>query len=149
MALASHVIDLAIKKSVIPLLQDFSPSELCRWRMMMTANQSNYAKQSRYALCHEHLDRALKHGFYIEASVICESMISDRLHSNLHWRVTERKHFSMNQLIQRLKQTPAYESNPPRISLSSATLSILIDVLAFNGSCSFEPKRKDPLKMEL
>lgn len=34
---------------------------------------------------------AMQHGFYIEAAMICESLLADRLHSHLHWRVHEAK----------------------------------------------------------
>lgn len=47
----------------------------------------NYEKQARYARAHERLKLALKYGFHIEAAMICESIITDRLHSHLHWRI--------------------------------------------------------------
>ena len=46
-------------------------------------------KYDRYRRVHERLSLALQHGFYIEAAMICESLIADRLHSHLHWRVHE------------------------------------------------------------
>ena len=50
--------------------------------------EPNYEKQQRYARAHERLKLALDGGFYIEAAMNCESIITDRLHSHLHWRVT-------------------------------------------------------------
>ena len=47
----------------------------------------NYAKQQRYRLAHERLKLAIQHEFYVEAAMICESIITDRLHSHLHWRI--------------------------------------------------------------
>lgn len=51
--------------------------------------QGNADKYYRYKYAHQRLQLALKHGFYIEAAMLCESMIADRLHSHLHWRVHE------------------------------------------------------------
>ena len=56
----------------------------------------NRVKQERYARAHERLSLALSHGFYIEAAMICESIITDRLHSHLHWRVTAAGTLSPN-----------------------------------------------------
>lgn len=53
------------------------------------AVRGNAAKYERYRQAHERLKLALKHGFSIEGAMICESLLADRLHSHLHWRVHE------------------------------------------------------------
>lgn len=97
-----------------------------------TGKVLNHAKQARYARSHERLKLALEHGFYIEASMICESIICDRLHSNLHWRIAEQKQFTVSQLKNRLKGLEQYRTSAPIISLNRATLKILIDSLALD-----------------
>ncbi|MDK2010989.1 MULTISPECIES: hypothetical protein [unclassified Deinococcus] len=49
--------------------------------------QPNYRKQERYARAFERFDSAMAQGFFIEAAMICESVITDRLHSHVHWRI--------------------------------------------------------------
>lgn len=51
--------------------------------------RGNAVKYERYKYAHERLKLALRHGFHIEAAMICESLLADRLHSHLHWRVYE------------------------------------------------------------
>ena len=56
--------------------------------------QGNAEKYERYKKAHERLKKAIEQEFYIEAAMICESLISDRLHSHLHWRVHEIKMYA-------------------------------------------------------
>ena len=87
----------------------------------------NYAKRDHYARANERLALALEHGFYIEAAMICESIISDRLHSHLHWRVIRAQHMTLDDLVERLSQDKQFKNSPPRISLEkSCTLAVLI-----------------------
>lgn len=87
----------------------------------------NYAKRDRYARAHERLSLALDHGFYIEAAMICESIISDRLHSHLHWRVVTAQHLTLDELVARLAADKQFRNSPPRFSLEkSCTLAVLI-----------------------
>lgn len=51
--------------------------------------RGNAVKYERYKHAHERLKLALRHGFHIEGAMICESLLADRLHSHLHWRVHE------------------------------------------------------------
>lgn len=64
----------------------------------------NRVKQERYAQAHERLSLALEHGFYIEAAMICESIITDRLHSHLHWRVQEAGLCTLEDVVARLSR---------------------------------------------
>lgn len=93
----------------------------------MTDPPKNYAKRDRYARAHERLSLALEHGFYIEAAMICESIISDRLHSHVHWRVVTAQHLTLDELVARLSQDKQFKNSPPRISLDkNCTLAVLI-----------------------
>lgn len=49
--------------------------------------RGNAEKYERYQRAHQRLTQAIEYGFYIEAAMICESLLADRLHSHLHWRV--------------------------------------------------------------
>lgn len=90
----------------------------------------NYAKQARYARAHERLKLALEHGFYIEASMMCESIISDRLHSHLYWRVVEAQLSTWDAFYARLSVKRMFRKRPPDISLDApASLFILIEAL--------------------
>lgn len=90
--------------------------------------ERNYEKQARYQAAYDRLTLALDGGFYIEATAICESIICDRLHSHIAWRIKEYKQYSMNSLLKRLKELECYKDSPPRLSLSKcASLKILID----------------------
>ena len=88
----------------------------------------NYEKQVRYARAHEHLKRALDKGFHIEAAMICESIITDQLHSHLHWRVEEAQLCTIEDVVARLSQKRMFKppKKPPEISLDRASLFILI-----------------------
>lgn len=55
------------------------------------AVQGNAAKHERYRYAHERLKLAMQHGFFIEAAMLCESILADRMHSHLHWRVHEAR----------------------------------------------------------
>lgn len=110
----------------------------------------NYAKQQRYARAHERLKLALEHGFYIEAAMICESVITDRLHSHLHWRVEVARHFTLDDLIARLSQKNAFRGKRPEVSVTKhTTLFALIMCIALDfddfGSerCKELPRRLD------
>lgn len=93
----------------------------------------NYEKQARYQATYDRLSLALDGGFYIEATAICESIICDRLHSHIAWRIKEHKQYSMNTLLKRLKMLECYQDSPPRLSLSKcASLKILIDSVALD-----------------
>jgi len=58
-------------------------------KQTQTTVRGNVAKYDRYRQAHERLNLAVKHGFYIEGAMLCESLMADRLHSHLHWRVYE------------------------------------------------------------
>lgn len=66
------------------------------------ARPPNHIKHARYVRAHERLNLALDQGFFIEAAMICESIITDRLHSHLHWRVTEAGTLTPDDVQQRL-----------------------------------------------
>ncbi|MGM9320867.1 hypothetical protein [Deinococcus aquaticus] len=87
----------------------------------------NRVKQERYARAHERLKLALEHGFHIEAAMICESIITDRLHSHLHWRVEVARLCTLDDLVARLSPKKVFRGNPPQISLTkSSSLFVLI-----------------------
>lgn len=84
----------------------------------MTENLApNYPKRDRYARAHERLSLALEHGFYIEAAMICESIISDRLHSHVHWRVVTAQQLTLEELLARLAERKEFSKRPPEIHL--------------------------------
>lgn len=94
---------------------------------MTTPSTPNRAKQERYARAHERLTLALEHGFYIEAAMICESIITDRLHSHLHWRVEGARLYTLEDVVTRLSQKSVFKKNPPQISLTKpSSLFVLI-----------------------
>lgn len=87
----------------------------------------NRVKQERYARAHERLSRALKHGFYIEAAMICESIITDRLHSHVHWRVELAGLCTLEDMVERLSQKSVFKKSPPQISLTKpSSMFVLI-----------------------
>lgn len=87
----------------------------------------NRVKQERYARAHERLSLALEHGFYIEAAMICESIITDRLHSHLHWRVQEAGLCTLEDVVARLSRDRRFKKRPPELSLTGASnLFVLI-----------------------
>jgi hypothetical protein len=113
----------------------------------------NREKQARYARAHERLKLAHEQGFYIEAAAICESMISDRLHSHLHWRVEVAQLCTMEDVVARLAQKRMFKppADPPEISLTkSATLFILIMAMRLDfKDHGFEKYQKLPNDLEI
>ena len=91
----------------------------------------NYEKQARYARAHERLKLALEYGFFIEAAMICESIITDRLHSHLHWRIEVAQHCTMEDIVARLSQKSVFKKSPPQISLHKPS-SLFILIMAVN-----------------
>ena len=94
---------------------------------MTGAAGPNRAKQQRYARAHERLQLALEYGFYIEAAMICESIISDRLHSHLHWRIELMGLSTLDEVLDRLAGMKMFRGRRPELSLTkSSTLFALI-----------------------
>jgi hypothetical protein len=91
----------------------------------------NYEKQARYARAHERLKLALEYGFFIEAAMICESIITDRLHSHLHWHVEVARHCTMEDIVARLSQHRMFRKKAPDISLHKPS-SLFILIMAVN-----------------
>ena len=60
--------------------------------------------------------------------MICESIITDRLHSHLHWRVEVARLCTMEDVVARLSQKRMFKppKSPPEISLDRASMFILI-----------------------
>ncbi|WP_104989973.1 hypothetical protein [Deinococcus sp. NW-56] len=91
------------------------------------AAEPNRVKQERYARAHERLTLALEHGFYIEAAMICESILTDRLHSHLHWRVEGTGLCTLEEVVERLAQKSVFRKSPPQISLTKpSSMFVLI-----------------------
>lgn len=109
------------------------------------------AKQERYARAHERLNLALEHGFYIEAAMICESIITDRLHSHLHWRVEGARLCTLEEVVARLSQKSVFRRNPPQISLTKpSTLFVLIMAVGLDfDDLGLERHRDLPRRLDL
>ncbi|WP_407543377.1 hypothetical protein Q0M94_25980 (plasmid) [Deinococcus radiomollis] len=111
----------------------------------------NYEKQLRYARAHEHLKRAMDGGFHIEAAMICESIITDRLHSHLHWRVEVAKLCTMEDVVARLSEKKMFRppKKPPEISLEKASLFILILAVGLDfKDHGFEHYQSLPIRLD-
>ena len=77
----------------------------------------NTRKYLSYKFAFEQMRRAIDHGFYLEAVMIAESLISDRLQSTLRddgevRKVAGKGHISLGQLIKLAKQAPVPFPDP-------------------------------------
>lgn len=90
--------------------------------------QGNATKRERYAQAHERLKLARKLGFHIEATMICESILSDRLHSHLHWRVVVAETLNLDTLPERYRGRLVFD-RPVNFTLLAGLLKLDFDHL--------------------
>ena len=90
--------------------------------------QGNVVKRERYAHAHERLKLARKMGFHIEATMICESILSDRMHSHFHWRVTVVQSLDLETLPDRYKGRLVFD-RPVNYTLLAGLLKLDFDDL--------------------
>ena len=59
--------------------------------------------------------------------MICESILTDRLHSHLHWRVQVAGLCTLEDMVARLSQKSVFKKNAPQISLTKpSSMFVLI-----------------------
>jgi hypothetical protein len=97
-------------------------------RLHVRPVQGNATKRERYAHAHERLKLARKMGFHIEATMICESILSDRLHSHFHWRVIVAKILKLDALPERFRGRLVFD-RPVNFTLLAGLLKLDFDHL--------------------